>query len=672
MEPGHTVHRKHKNSIFAKINGPKRARRMPIYAVFLLIVTAAFQSSGQVRGDEMVSSRTVFVLVDESGTLRADHDDWRREALALLAYALPKGSNVAISGFGNPERRLTLELSSLDDREAGRTARRRIADRAASLSSDDRYTDLYGAIRQVVSKVGSMNNATLRAAPPALILLTDFEADPQPDAATREGVCRSIRESAMEIIAVGFGKVNAAAQSYIAACADTLPIATLTDPGDLVDTFWKVARRLSRYIRVHDTSLSPSTPVQLAFPDWATEAAVLAFAPDSPVSDWGWDVNGTSPTDSGKYFRLCRIPIKKDRRLSITTTGARPVRLSVAVRGDAVLGLTSRTPEPWLRGESIPFDVQLKAASSGRVIDEWVSIGEVDRAAWLRMDDQRPSPMEVDLAHAAFSVPMLMLQAGPHHFTSTVLIDGTVWRAETGAATQSFPVQRSDGALRTWAWVPGGANLKVRTDLGVRAFEASYTTSANLGDAHGVASFGPASDTQTISVRTGSGSGTLLRNWLKPLDPITGTIEMQIRLQNGQTIGGFQAPVVISFVPIWIRLALTAIPTVLFMALIRGRRLPAWHLLRLDSSWKPVPGGVIRLRSHRRRIDLSPHGLPGTVIRRSIVGPTIAQLGVDTAIWVQGNRDLRYNHARKSIRPGDVISRRDPAGIETTYRVERL
>jgi hypothetical protein len=280
--------------------------------------------------------------------------------------------------------------------------------------------------------------------------------------------------------------------------------------------------------------------------------------------------------------------------------------------------------------------------------------------------------MEVDLAHAAFSAPMLLPQSGPHHFTSTVLIDGTVWRAETGAAIQSFPVLQSGGALRTWAWVPGGANLKLTTDLGVRAFEASYTTSANLGSARGVAAFGPTSATQTISVRTGTGSGSLARDWFRPLDPITGTIQMEIRLQSGQTVGGFETPVVISFVPIWIRLALTAIPALLLVAFMRGRRLSAWHLLRLDASWKPVPGDVIRLRTHRRRIDLSRHGLPDTVIRRPIVGQTFVQLGKDTAVCVQGNRDLRYNQARKSIRPGDVISRRDSAGTETSYRVERL
>jgi hypothetical protein len=641
-------------------------------AALLLIFTAALQSPGQDRKDEMVSRRTVFVLVDESGTLRADHDGWRREALALLAYALPNGSSVAISGFGNPERRLTLELSSLDDTEAGRTARRRIAERAANLSSDDRYTDLYGAIRQVVSKVASMDKAALRAAPPAVILLTDFDADPQPDPAIRESTCRSIRESGVELIAVGFGKVNTEAQRYVAGCADTLPVATLTDPGDLVDTFWKVARRLSRYIRVRVTSLSASTPVQVTLPEWASEAAVLAFAPDSPAADWAWHVNGVSPASSGRYFRLCRIPIKKDRHLSITMTGTRPVRLSVAVRGDAVLGLSSRTPEPWLRGESIPFNVQLKAAASGKIVDEWVSIGEVDRAAWLRMDDQQPSPMEVDLAHGTFSAPMLLPQAGPHRFTSTVLIDGTVWRAETSAAIQSFPVQQSGGALRTWAWVPGGANLKLTTDLGVRAFEASYTTSANLGHARGLAAFGPASATQMIRIRTGSGSGSLARDWFSPLDPIAGTMQMDISLQNGQMVGGFETPVVISFVPLWVRLPLTALPAVLLLAVMRGRRLPAWHLLRLDASWKPVPGDVIRLRTHRRRIDLSHHGLPGTAIRKPIVGQTFVQLGKDTRVCVQGDRDLRYSQARKSIRPGDVISRRDSTGTETTYRVEKL
>lgn len=670
MALGQAVYRKHKDPMSANISSIKPPRPAPTCVAFLLILTAVLHSPAQVRKDDMVSRRTVFVLVDESGTLRVDHDGWRREALALLAYALPNGSSVAISGFGNPERRLTLELSSLDDTEAGQTARRRIAERAANLSNDDRYTDLYGAIQQVVSKVASLDKAALRAAPPALILLTDFDADPQPDTAVRESACRSIRESGMELIAVGFGKVNTAAQTYIAACADTLPVATLKNPGDLVETFWKVARRLSRYIRVHTTSLTTSTPVQVTLPEWATEAAVLAFAPDSPVSDWAWNVNGVSPASAGRYFRFCRIPIKKDRRLSIMVTGTHPVRLSVAVRGDAVLSLTSRTPEPWLRGESIPFSVQLIAASSGKVIHEWVSIDEVDRAAWLRTDDQQPLPMELDLARATFSAPMLLPQAGPHHFTSTVLIDGTVWRAEMDATISPFPVQRTDGALRTWAWVPGNAEVKLTTDLGVRAFEALYTTSANLGHARGVARFGPASTTQTVRVRTSSGS--LIRDWFRPLDPITGTMQMDIRLQSGQTVGGFETPVVISFTPLWIRLALTAIPAVLLLAVMRGRRLPAWHLIRLDASWKPIPGDVIRLRTHRRRIDLSRHGLPGTSIRRPIVGQTFVQLGQDTAVFVQGNRHLRYNYARKSIRPGDVISRRDPAGAETSYRVERL
>lgn len=670
MALGQAVYQKHKDLISPKIRNIMPARPASVCVAFLLVLTVALRSPGQVQKDDLVSRRTVFVLVDESGTLRADHDGWRREALALLAYALPNGSSVAISGFGNPERRLTLDLSSLDDTVAGQTARRSIAERAANLSSDDRYTDLYGAIQQVVSKVESMDKAALRAAPPALILLSDFDADPQPDPAIRESACRSLRESGMELIAVGFGKVNTAAQSYVAACADTLPVATLTNPGDLVDTFWRIARRLSRYIRVCATSVAASAPIQVTLPDWATEAAVLAFAPDSPVSDWAWNVNGVSPASEGRYFRFCRLPIRKNRHLSITVTGTHSVRLSVAVRGEAVLSLTSRVPEPWLRGESIPFNVHLRAASSGKVIDEWVSIGEVDRAAWLRMDDLQPLPMEVNLAHATFSAPMLLPQAGPHHFTATVVIDGTIWRAEMDATISPFPVKRTGGALRTWAWVPGGAKVKLTTNLGVRAFEALYTASANLGHTQGVARFGPSSTTQTVSVRTNSGS--LTRDWFRRLDPITGTMQIDIRLQGGQTVEGFETPVVISFVPLWIRLALTAIPAVVLLAVMRGRRLPPWHLLRLDASWKPVPGDVIRLRTHRRRIDLSRHGLPGTSIRRPIVGQTFVQLGEDTVVFVQGNRDLRYNHARKSIRPGDVISRLDSAGTETSYRVEKL
>jgi hypothetical protein len=646
--------------------------RTRIFLFSLVMLATSLQISAQDKTREMTASRTVFILVDESATLRADREGWRQEAIALFAYALPNGSSVALSGFGNPERRIALDLSRLDDTDAGQIARRRIAERAKSLSSDDKYTDLYGAIQQVISKVGAMDKGVLRAAPPALILLTDFEADPKPDHAMTESVCRGIRESGIELIAIGFGKVNAAAQSYIAGCADTLPVATLKDPGDLVDTFWKISRRLSRYIRVRAMLLTPSTPVQVTLPDWASEAAVLAFAPGSPVSDWQWDISGVPDAASGRYFRLRRVPVKKERHLSIAIAGTRPVQLSVAVRGDAVLSLTSRTPEPWLRGEAIPFDVQLRAASSEKLVDEWVSIGEVDHAAWVRVDDQQPSPMEFDPAHATFTAPMLLSQAGSHRFTSTVLIDGTVWRAETGAAIQPFPVLKSGGTLRTWAWVPGRANLKLKTGLDARVFEASYTASANLGHAQGVAKFGPTTATQTISVWTGSSSGSLARNWFRPLDPITGTLQLDIHLQNGQTVGGFETPIVITFSPLWARLAIVAVPLLLLLTALRGRQLPPWHLLRLDTSWKPIPGDVIRLRAHRRRIDLGRYGLPGTEIRRPIIGKTFVQLGKDTGVCVKGNRDLRYNLSNKSIHPGDVISRRDSAGTETSFRVVEL
>jgi hypothetical protein len=654
------------------VRSPLEVVRTPLLVLAGLMLTTPKLIPAEDRVTQMTSSRTVFVLVDESGTLRADREGWRQEAIELLAYALPNGSSFALSGFGNPERRLALDLLRFDDTESGQKARRVIAERAARLSSEDRYTDLYGAIQHVITKVASLDKAVLRAAPPALILLTDFEADPPPDPEKADRVCRSIRESGIELIAVGFGKVNAAAQSYVAGCADTMPVASLTDPSDLVDTFWKVARRLSRYIRVRDLLVHPSTPAQLPVPDWATEVAVLAFSPDTTVSDWHWEVNGVSPSVAGRYFRACRIPVKNTRRVSITMTGNRPVQLSVGARGDVVLGLTSQTPEPWLRNETIPFAVQLKAASSGKVVDEWTHVEAASHAAWLRMDDQPASPMEINRADGSFSAPLLLSQAGPHRFIAAVLVDGTPWRAETRAIIRPFPMQQSDGALRTWAWVPGSTKLELTTDLGPREFTASCLASENLGHTRATAGFGPSSPTQIINIRAGDAAVSFAGNWFKPLDPITGTIQMDIQLQTGQIVTGFNTPVVVSFVPLWVRLSISAVPVALLAVAIRGRRLPPWHLLRLDGSWKPIPGEVVRLRTHRRRIDLSGLGLPGTAIRTPLIGKTFVQLGQNTAVCAQGNRELRYNSARKILRPGDVISRRDSFGNESSFRVEKL
>lgn len=63
MAPEQALYWKHKDSTSAKISGLKSARPTPMCAALLLIFTAAFQSPGQDRKDEMVSRRTVFVPV---------------------------------------------------------------------------------------------------------------------------------------------------------------------------------------------------------------------------------------------------------------------------------------------------------------------------------------------------------------------------------------------------------------------------------------------------------------------------------------------------------------------------------------------------------------------------------------------------------------------------------
>ena len=98
---------------------------------------------------------SVIVLVDESGTLRRD-PGWRNKAAALLAYGLPEGNALAISGFGNRGRKLELRPLALADAGEGRQNRELLAMRSSKLGAGDQQTDIYGAITQSLDQFTGM------------------------------------------------------------------------------------------------------------------------------------------------------------------------------------------------------------------------------------------------------------------------------------------------------------------------------------------------------------------------------------------------------------------------------------------------------------------------------------------------------------------------------------
>jgi hypothetical protein len=171
------------------------------------------------QGQTVSDRATVFVLVDESGTMRRDAQGWRKEAAALLAYSLPAGDSLVISGFGNPGRKLELDPMLVGDSENGRQDRLLLATRSRNLGDSDQKTDIYGVLRAALDRISSIDPHSRELSPATIVMLSDFKPDPEPDPQSKQDVCRMLSQYRTTFLGVGFGDVDRKNLEYLGDCA---------------------------------------------------------------------------------------------------------------------------------------------------------------------------------------------------------------------------------------------------------------------------------------------------------------------------------------------------------------------------------------------------------------------------------------------------------------------
>ena len=283
----------------------------------------------------------------------------------MLAFALNDGSSMAVSGFGNVGRKLDLTPRYLDSSQEGIRNRNQLAISSMALTDTDQQTDLFDAIRQSLSEISKLDPAVRRSSPPAIVLLSDFQVEPQPSDSEKTNICADLRTSHVDLLLVGFGRVDSRMANFLASCADTNPWGTISAPTAFVDLFWRIQRRYTSALRIFERRIGSQSRITLPVPSWSEEMFVLAFSDDSakPTQTWTWNVGADGQQHEGRYYRLARINPSRDLtqtgKLDIDLRNATGITVSVVARGQLALRLATEPAPPWIEGESVTFREEL-------------------------------------------------------------------------------------------------------------------------------------------------------------------------------------------------------------------------------------------------------------------------------------------------------------------------
>jgi hypothetical protein len=626
--------------------------------------------------------RTVIVLVDESGTLKADRGGWRKEATSLLIDSLPDGSLMALSGFGEPGRKLELRPLPLDASPSGTASRRQLAATAQMLGDRDGKTDLYGAIGLSLAQFERLDPTSLRSAPPALIVLSDFQPDPLPSPEQERQVCDQLRRSGVQFLALGFGKVDKPRMQALSACSSGLPVATIAEPAGLLQAFWLLYRRLTNSLRVFDASAQASLAIPV--PPWASELYVLGTSANRPASAWDWTVPGSMAGSAGRVYRIAKLTYSQGaaRALEIAIRQPEGVQISVVARGDLVVRLTHDSPQPWLVGEFVRFAALLTDTRRKQPANEWIPMSKAESAAFLRLPDGVESGLLLDPDSGSFRGGAMMPPRQTFSARALVSVDGAAWDAPLEAPVRDAPVKLGAGGelMAAKAWLPGQTvRVSLESALDNRSFTLFYNTSARAGACNGQIQFDAGNRRGVLRVQAGPGRATW-RDWLIAPATVTASLALKTVLENGQAVETPAAiPLLIPFYPTWLRLLLAALLLLPLMTLARvgviGRRLPKWHLVACDTSGRTVASREpLRMAAYRKSLSLETFGIPRTALRRSLFGKTTVDLGPGVQLR-PGGVDLGIVPATKQPQPlqvGDLLIYQPAAGAGSACRVEKF
>jgi len=667
--------------------GSRLCRRGVLHAgAALMSIGVAY---GAARLDSAQPRRTLYLLVDESGTMKADRAGWRKDAAAVLAYSLGDGSAMTITGFGDASRKPNLALEYLDPSERGWAARNRLAETGGRLRDDDRETDIYGILQAVLVEIGRMDPTVRRLAPPAIIVLSDFHPDPAPSEMTKRQVCESLRSADAELFTVGFGNVDRATQQYLSACAGQPAWGRALNPQALLAVFWRIQRKLTSSLVVLHKEIHQPERVAVPLPEWAEELFILASQEDvartSP--DWRWELPEELQSAGGRSFRIARVRMSPELRrrgkLDIRFEGGGAISLSAAARGRINISLATVPQAPWISGEDVAIEARLRSGKTA--VTEWTETSRSQYAAVLRTDAGTELPLTYDMTSGSFKTSFTVPPKTALNGDVSVSIDGATWSERLTGDVLSFPLDLPlDGAgrLLVKTWSPGvTVAVPLRSRLAARQFVVTAELRGAIGRSPQEFRFNAGALKGQIELTDYShepkSGGWLdaLRSWLQSAPPVVGSVKLSVSTERGQRIAVDQEiPVVITFRPLWLRIALLlglggAFGYLLLLAL-RGRRLPAWHLVRYDEKGKRIAlADPIPLARYRGTLNLSRYGLDGARIVSTWSGQTRVVLSGTTKLRAAAGIELARG-AKYPIGIGDSLICSAP--VFCAYRIEKF
>jgi hypothetical protein len=473
----------------------------------IVVVLAASRVSAQPR-------HSVIVLVDESGTLQRD-PGWRNKAATLLAYSLPEGNALAISGFGNKGRNLDLRPLALADAGAGRQNRELLAARSSKLGTGDQQTDIYGAITQSLDQFAEMTPELRRATPPVLIVLSDFRPDPDPTDSEKAAVCRALQQSNAQLISVGFGSVNKAIMHELTACsAGGLEWGIVSNFAALFDVFWKLQHRLTEQLPLAAREIATdSENFTMDVPAWAKTLLVLAT---SGRDGWQWKLPPGALEYDANGFRLIRLAGGAGV-LNIPISGGSGVRIAAVGFGSLSAAVAFAPPKPWLKGETVAVSAQLHALPGGDLVEQWRSSAAEEASAMWRSSEE-PVYLAYDSNAHAFK-GFWRAEGGTGNLS--VDIGGGNWQVQDNSDVSSAALTFSglhDGVLSRLAlFRDSGASLQARSLLKDRTFDVVLESDGPLKPQPERLHFGPGQHEASARLQFSNGTPISLTEKLRSI-----------------------------------------------------------------------------------------------------------------------------------------------------------
>jgi hypothetical protein len=601
---------------------------------------------------------SVFLLVDQSGTMRRDSQAWRKEAAKLLLYSLPNGSTFAASGFGSPEKSITLDPLLLDDTDQGSKNRQLIASLVQSLGDSDQRTDVYGAIRAALNRIAATDPDTLAARPPYIVMLSDFEPDPDPGDQVRSAVCDDLKQTGVHFIAVGFGRVHRPTLAFLQSCGDVTVWGPVADSPSLMDVFWKIQHRISRALPIEQSTLRPGERTSIPLPAWAQQGFVLAWTRDqgNATPNWNWDVAG-GLENAGKSFRVARW--HKNERGSLEVSSTAPVQLSVVAAGPLQLQATFDPPAPWLTNEPVRISAGLASPATGALVTEWIpAAGTEASGKWAVGTDAIPLAFD---SHAG-AVEATWIPPAPVT-SSKALLDMSVAGAHW---TRTYDIQVLRSPLRTSTYTAGRLfewqtfSIPLESALPGRTFTLTVHTSDGFVAVPSSVKFTDTTRTQFISLERRDAPSLWFVRVFRGLAasvnkvPDKATTELVFDIQPSS---GIERSDVSRFTvelrpyPQWMfwlaATLLLGIPVILITMAIIGPAFPRGFLTPCDLSGRAMkPGDLIELHSYRKRLHLESWGMCNATLRVTFRKRIFVTLGPGT----------RLLKASDSYRPNAAVS----------------